>query len=64
MWPRDEDEAEHDALKQAEWERQEAYKAVAKALSSYRWWGWRSISNSVRMFITSIKLRLGMRLWP
>ncbi len=45
-------------------ELQAAYAAVSKAIASHRWWGWRSISNSVRMFITSVKLRLGMRLWP
>ena len=48
----------------AEMERQEAYEAVSKAISSYRWWGWTMLMCRLCMFITSIKLRLGMRLWP
>ncbi len=32
-------------------EREEAYAAVAKALQSYRWWGWTNIVNAVRICI-------------
>ena len=45
-------------------ERQAAYAAVAKALAKHRWWGWQSISSSVRMWLTGVKFRLGMKLWP
>lgn len=41
--------AERDAL--AEQERQAAYTAVSAALSSYRWWGFSNIINSVRVFV-------------
>lgn len=52
------------AAKWAEEERQEAYAAVSRAMASYRWWGFTSILCTIRMFITSMRLRLGMKLWP
>lgn len=58
------DEAQERIRLLAEWERQEAYKAVSKAMSTYRWWGWTALICKLRMFITSIKFRLGMKLWP
>jgi hypothetical protein len=48
----------------AEQEREAAYAAVSKAMATYRWWGFTAILCRVRMFITGIKLRLGMKLWP
>lgn len=48
----------------AHWERQAAYEAVAVALAKHRWWGWGSITRSIRMWITGVKFRLGMKLWP
>lgn len=50
--------------READAERQEAYAAVSKALASYRWWGWTSITNAIRMWVTGVKFRLGMKLWP
>jgi hypothetical protein len=41
-----------------------AYAAATKALASYRWWGWTNIISTVRMWITGVKIRLGMKLWP
>lgn len=48
----------------AEEERQLAYAAVAKAMATYRWWGWTSIVITFRMFLTSCRIKLGMKLWP
>lgn len=63
---REESEEERDMRLQmlAEAERQEAYKAVSLALAKHRWWGWGSITRSIRMWITGVKFRLGMKLWP
>jgi hypothetical protein len=36
---------------EAEKERTRANAAVQAALSSYRWWGWTNIVNTVRLFI-------------
>jgi hypothetical protein len=60
---------EHFALRaaaeeQASRERQAAYEACKKALATYRWWGWSSILSSIRMWLTGVKFRLGMKLWP
>jgi hypothetical protein len=49
---------------QAELERQEAVAAVRKALASYRWWGLSAVLNRLRMLVTRVKMRFGMRLWP
>jgi hypothetical protein len=45
-------------------ERERAYAATSKALSSYRWWGFTNILFAFRMWCTSVRLRLGMKLWP
>lgn len=39
-------------------EREEAMRAVNKALSSYRWWGWTNIVNTVRIAIQQLRWRL------
>ena len=64
MGPEARTEEEQEYERQVLAERQAAYAAVSKAIASYRWWGWTSISCAVRMWVTGIKLRLGMRLWP
>lgn len=43
---------------------EEAYAASAKAIASYRWWGFTSLMMHFRLWVTSVKLRLGMKLWP
>lgn len=48
----------------AEQEREAAYAAVSKAMANYRWWGWTSIVIVFRMFLTSCRIKLGMKLWP
>ena len=45
-------------------DREAAYKAVALALSNYHWWGWRNLSNTIRTWLTVVKLRLGFKMWP
>ena len=60
-----EDRARHDALTELyEADREAAYKAVALALTTYRWWGWTNISNTFRTWLTVVKLRLGFKMWP
>ena len=38
-------------------ERAAANAAVQRALSSYRWWGWTNIVNTVRLAIQAWRLR-------
>ncbi len=63
---RQESDAERDIHLQmlAEFERQEAYKAVALAIANHKPWGWTSIVSSIRLWLTRVKLRLGFKLWP
>lgn len=63
---RTQEDEEHAAalLRMEEAEREAAYAAVSKAMATYRWWGWTALLCKVRMFITGVKLRLGMKLWP
>ena len=49
---------------QAEREREKAYAAVSRAITSYRSWGFTALLCRFRMFCTSIRIRLGMKLWP
>ncbi len=49
----------------AEQERQAAYAAVSKAIARHnRWWSIAGLVMSFRLWVTSVKLRLGMKLWP
>ncbi len=61
---RHESDDERDQRLQAELERQEAYAAVAKAIAQHRWWGFTSLLQSFRLWVTSVRFRLGMKLWP
>lgn len=40
-------------------ERTDAQAAVARALASYRWWGWTNIVNTLRLKIQAWRLRHG-----
>ncbi len=51
--------AARDAL--AEQERQRAYAAVSAALSSYRWWGWTNIINTIRCAIQAWRQRRALK---
>lgn len=42
---------------QARLEREEAQKAVARALAGYRWWGWTNIVNTIRIWIQCFRQR-------
>lgn len=48
----------------ADAEREAAYAACSKAITSFRWWGITNIVLHVRMWITAVRLRLGQKLWP
>jgi hypothetical protein len=50
--------------RQADAEREAAYAAVSKAMASYRWWGFTALLASFRIWLTQVKFRLGMKLWP
>lgn len=49
---------------QANAEREAAYAAVSKAMASYRWWGFTALLAGFRIWLTQVKFRLGMKLWP
>lgn len=53
-----------ESIRLYEADREAAYKAVALALTTYRWWGWTNISNTFRTWLTVVKLRLGFKMWP
>jgi hypothetical protein len=60
------EDEEHAAalIRLAEAERQAAYEAVSKAMATYRWWGFTSLLATFRIWLTGVKFRLGMKLWP
>ena len=58
------DEELEQSAEQREAERQAAYDACAKAIQSYRWWGWTNIITHITLWFVGVKYRLGMKLWP
>lgn len=44
--------------------RELANEAVKAALAKHRWWGFTSLLSSFRIWLTGVKFRLGMKLWP
>lgn len=55
-------EARLDAL--ADEEREAAYAACSKAITSFRWWGITNIILNLRLWLTGLRFKLGQKLWP